>query len=168
VIPGRGAGNKAAVFRVYLFRSAVRRGILNPGICDAQVGCVVRTISVERLGPCPRHLGRLHSSFEFIGVSYAWDAAAMNESERKSSRTNTGQTEDISPKLREIFRKKRRLALAKQRQGSRCSLLVLFRVMLHIYRRMHRRMMQMFVRAFVRVNFARVLHRRADVVEPLD
>ena len=121
-----------------------------------------------RLGPRPRHPGRLHSASEFIGVSYAWDATAMNESEHESSRSNTGQPEDISPKLREIFRKKRRLALAKQRQGSRCSLLVLFRVMLHVYRRMHRRVMNMFVRAFVGVNFVRVLHRRADIVEPLD
>jgi hypothetical protein len=123
---------------------------------------------MERLGLRPRHLGRLHSASEFIGVSYAWDDTNMNESEHKASRPNTGQVEDISPKLREIFRKKRRLALAKQRQGSRCSLLVLIRVMLHVYRRMHRRVVNKFVRAFVDVNFARVLQRRADVIEPLD
>ena len=85
-----------------------------------------------------------------------------------ANRPLSGHTDDISQKLRTIFRKKRRLALAKQRQGSRCSLLVLFRVMLHVYRRMHRRVMQMFVRAFVGVNFVRVLHRRPDVVKPLD
>jgi hypothetical protein len=123
---------------------------------------------MERLGLCPRHLGRLHSSSDFFGVNYAWDDTAMNESEHKASRPNTGQVEDISPKLREIFRKKRRLALAKQRQGSRCSLLVLIRVMLHVYRRVHRRVVNKFVRAFVGVNFARVLQRRADVIEPLD
>ena len=92
----------------------------------------------------------------------------MNEPEQKLTRPDTGQVEDISPKLREIFRRKRRLALAKQRQGNRCSLLVLFRVMLHVYRRMHRRVMHLFVRAFVGVNFVRVLQRRSDVVEPLD
>lgn len=92
----------------------------------------------------------------------------MNESAHKPSRPITGEAEDISPKLREIFRRKRRLALAKERQGSRCSLLVLIRVMLHVYRRMHRRVMNKFVRAFVSVNFVRVLHRRPDVVKPLD
>ena len=86
----------------------------------------------------------------------------------KRERPAATETEDISPKLRAIFRKKRRLALARQRQGNRCSLLVLFRVVLHVYRRLHRRVMQMFVRAFVGVNFVRVLHRRPDVVEPLD
>jgi hypothetical protein len=96
------------------------------------------------------------------------DAKAMNESERKSGCANTGEPQDISPKLREIFRRKRRLALAKQRQGNRCSVLVLIRVMLHVYRRMHRRVMNRFVRAFVGVNFVRVLHRRPDVVKPLD
>jgi hypothetical protein len=92
----------------------------------------------------------------------------MNEPEQKLTHPNTGQVEDISPKLREIFRRKQRLALAKQRQGNRCSLLVLMRVMLHVYRRMHRRVMNKFVRAFVGVNFVRVLHRRPDVVKPLD
>ena len=76
--------------------------------------------------------------------------------------------QDISPKLREIFRKKRRLALARQRQSKRCSPLVLMRIMFHVYRRMHRRMVHMFVRAFVGVNLVRVLHRRPDVVKPLD
>jgi hypothetical protein len=84
------------------------------------------------------------------------------------NRPITGSADDVSQKLRIIFRKKHRLALAKQRQGSRCSLLVLFRVMLHVYRRMHRRAVNMFVRAFVGVNFVRVLHRRPDVVKPLD
>ena len=91
-----------------------------------------------------------------------------NSNEPRSNEPKTGGTEDISNKLRVIFRKKRRLALARQRQGSRCSLLVLMRVVLHVYRRMHRRVMHMFVRALVGVNFVRVLHRRSDIVEPLD
>jgi hypothetical protein len=77
-------------------------------------------------------------------------------------------TEDVSAKLRVIFRKKRRMALARQRQRNRCSLSVLVRVMFHVYRRMHRRAVYMFVRAFVGVNFVRVLHRGSDVVKPLD
>ena len=91
-----------------------------------------------------------------------------NSIEPRNNEPKTGSTEDISGKLRVIFRKKRRLALARQRQGNRCSLLVLMRVVLHVYRRMHRRVMHMFVRALVGVNFVRVLHRGADVVEPLD
>jgi hypothetical protein len=96
------------------------------------------------------------------------ESKLRNETEEKLTRSNNGQPEDISPKLREIFRRKRRLALAKQRQGNRCSLLVLVRVMLHVYRRMHRRVVNMFVRTFVGVNLVRVLHRRPDVVKPLD
>jgi hypothetical protein len=93
----------------------------------------------------------------------------MREAEPKNSnQAIAGGTDDISNKLRGIYRRRRRLALAKQRQGNRCSLLVLMRVMLHVYRRMHRRIVHMFVRAFVGVNFVRVLHRRPDVVKPLD
>jgi hypothetical protein len=77
-------------------------------------------------------------------------------------------TEDVSAKLRTIFRKKRLMALAQQRQRNRCSLLVLVRVMLHVYRRVHRRLVSPFVRALVGTNFVRVLHRRSDVVKPLD
>ncbi len=92
----------------------------------------------------------------------------LNSNEPAKIEQGMGDAQDISPKLREIFRKKRRLALARQRQGKRCSLLVLMRVMFHVYRRMHRRVVNMFVRAFVGVNLVRVLHRRTDVVEPLD
>ena len=92
----------------------------------------------------------------------------LNSNEPQSDQKGTVNSQDISPKLREIFRKKRRLALARQRHGKRCSLLVLMRVVFHVYRRMHRRVVNMFVRAFVGVNLVRVLHRRADVVEPLD
>jgi hypothetical protein len=92
----------------------------------------------------------------------------LNSNEPGNKAPETGDTQDISPKLREIFRKKRRLALARQRHGKRCSPLVLMRVMFHVYRRMHRRMVHMFVRAFVGVNLVRVLHRRPDVVKPLD
>jgi hypothetical protein len=92
----------------------------------------------------------------------------LNSNEPTNTLSAAADTQDISPKLREIFRKKRRLALARQRQGKRCSLLVLMRVMFHVYRRMHRRAMHMFVRAFVGVNLVRVLHRRPDVVKPLD
>jgi hypothetical protein len=91
-----------------------------------------------------------------------------NSNEPTKIEQGIGDAQDISPKLREIFRKKRRLALARQRHGKRCSLLVLMRVVFHVYRRMHRRVVNMFVRAFVGVNLVRVLHRRADVVEPLD
>jgi len=78
------------------------------------------------------------------------------------------RTDDVSAKLRLIFQKKRRIALARQRQRNRCSLLVLVRVMLHVYRRVHRRLVSLFVRSFVGVNLVRVLHRRSDVVKPLD
>ena len=76
--------------------------------------------------------------------------------------------DDVSNNLRVIFRRKRRLALAKQRHGKRCSLLVLLRVVFHVYRRMHRRVMHMLRRTFVGVNLVRVLHRRPDVIKPLD
>jgi hypothetical protein len=92
----------------------------------------------------------------------------LNSNEPEQIEPEVADRQDISPKLREIFRKKRRLALARQRQGKRCSPLVLMRVMFHVYRRMHRRMVHMFVRAFVGVNLVRVLHRRPDVVKPLD
>jgi hypothetical protein len=92
----------------------------------------------------------------------------LNSNEPRNMQPEAGDTQDISPKLREIFRKKRRLALAKQRHSKRCSPLVLVRVMFHVYRRMHRRMVNMLVRAFVGVNLVRVLHRRPDVVKPLD
>jgi hypothetical protein len=93
----------------------------------------------------------------------------MRESEPLNpNRPITGGTDDISTKLRVIYRKRRRLALARQRQGSGCSFSGLMRVVLHVYRRMHRRVVNMFVRAFVGVNFMRVLHRRPDVVKPLD
>jgi hypothetical protein len=92
----------------------------------------------------------------------------LNSNEPGNKLPEAGDTQDISPKLREIFKKKRRLALARQRQGKRCSLLVLVRVMFHVYRRIHRRVVHMFVRAFVGVNLVRVLHRRADVVKPFD
>jgi hypothetical protein len=92
----------------------------------------------------------------------------LNSNELSNKESGMAEPQDISPKLREIFRKKRRLALAKQRQGKRCSPLVLMRVMFHVYRRMHRRVVHMFVRAFVGVNLVRVLHRRPDVVKPLD
>ena len=88
--------------------------------------------------------------------------------EAKSTEPKPVGTDDVSNNLRVIFRRKRRLALAKQRQGKRCSLLVLMRVVFHVYRRVHRRVMHMFVRTFVGVNFVRVLHRRPDVVKPLD
>ena len=91
-----------------------------------------------------------------------------NSNEPKKDESGIGDPQDISPKLREIFRRKRRLALARQRQGKRCSPLVLLRVMFHVYRRMHRRVVNMFVRAFVGVNLVRVLHRRPDIVKPLD
>ena len=84
----------------------------------------------------------------------------------KNSQPITGDTEDVSAKLRVIFRRKRRLALARQRHRNRCSLSVLMRVVFHVYRRVHRRVMHMFVRALVGVNLVRMLHRRADVVEP--
>jgi hypothetical protein len=94
---------------------------------------------------------------------------AMREAEpHNSNRPITGGPDDISNKLRVIYRRRRRLALAKQRQGSGCSFSGLMRVVLHVYRRMHRRVVNMFVRAFVGVNFVRVLHRRPDVVKPLD
>ena len=86
----------------------------------------------------------------------------------RSNEPETASTEDVSSKLRVIFRRKRRLALARQRQRNRCSLSVLVRVMLHVYRRVHRRLMSLFVRSFVGVNFVRVLHRRPNVIEPLD
>ena len=92
----------------------------------------------------------------------------LSSNELHSNESRMAETQDISPKLREIFRKKRRLALARQRQGNRCSALVLVRVMFHVYRRMHRRVVHMFVRAFVGANLVRVLHRRPDVIEPLD
>ena len=92
----------------------------------------------------------------------------LNSNEPIKIEQGMGDAQDISPKLREIFRKKRRLALARQRHGNRCSLLVLMRVMFHVYRRMHRRVVNMFVRAFVGVNLVRVLHRRSDVIKPLD
>ena len=92
----------------------------------------------------------------------------LNSNEPANKPPENGDMQDISPKLREIFRKKRRLALARQRQGKRCSPLVLMRVMFHVHRRLHRRVVHMFVRAFVGVNLVRVLHRRPDVVEPLD
>jgi hypothetical protein len=92
----------------------------------------------------------------------------LNSNEPANKLPEAAVTQDISPKLREIFKRKRRLALARQRHGKRCSLLVLMRVMFHVYRRLHRRVVHMFVRAFVGVNLVRVLHRRPDVVEPLD
>jgi hypothetical protein len=92
----------------------------------------------------------------------------LNSNEPKQNQLGIPDTQDISPKLREIFRKKRRLALARQRQSKRCSPLVLLRVMFHVYRRVHRRVVNMFVRAFVGVNLVRVLHRRPDIVKPLD
>ena len=64
----------------------------------------------------------------------------LNSNEPRNMQPEAGDTQDISPKLREIFRKKRRLALAKQRHSKRCSPLVL----------------------------VRVLHRRPDIVKPLD
>jgi hypothetical protein len=85
--------------------------------------------------------------------------------EPKSNEPKVAGPDDVSNNLRVIFRRKRRMALAKQRQGNRCALL---RVMLHVYRRMHRRVMHFFVRTFVGVNFVRVLQRRPDVVKPLD
>jgi hypothetical protein len=85
--------------------------------------------------------------------------------EPKNSEPKTAGTHEVSNNLRVIFRRKRLLALAKQRQGNRCALL---RVVFHVYRRMHRRVMHMFVRTFVGVNLVRVLHRRPDVVKPLD
>jgi hypothetical protein len=88
--------------------------------------------------------------------------------ELKHNDLATAKTDDISKSLRVIFRRKRRLALAKQRQRSRCSWSVLLRVMFHVHRRVHRRLVNMFVRGFVGVNFVRVLHRRTNVVEPLD
>jgi hypothetical protein len=88
--------------------------------------------------------------------------------EPKNDEPKTAGPDHVSNNLRVIFRRKQRLALARERQGSRCSLLVFFRVMLHVYRRVHRRVMNMFVRALVSVNFVRVLHRRPDVVKPLD
>jgi len=91
-----------------------------------------------------------------------------NSNDPRSNDPKTGGTDDVSPKLRAIFRKKRRLALARQRQGSRCSLLVFLRVMLHVYRRVHRRVVKMFMRALVAINLTRVLQRRADIVEPFD
>jgi hypothetical protein len=91
-----------------------------------------------------------------------------NSNEPKGNEPSLGGTDDISPKLRAIFRKKRRLALARQRQGNRCSLSVLVRVVLHIYLRMHRRVVKTFMRTLVGVNFVRVLQRRTDVVKPLD
>jgi hypothetical protein len=96
-----------------------------------------------------------------------------NSNEPRSTDQNSNEltkpnTDDISKNLRVIFRRKRRLALAKQRQRSRCSWSVLLRVMFHVHRRVHRRLVNMFVRGFVGVNFVRVLHRRTNVVEPLD
>ena len=91
-----------------------------------------------------------------------------NSNEPKSNEPPADGAEDVSAKLRLIFRKRRRLAVARQRQGKGCSLSVLIRVMLHIYRRVHRRFMKLFVRAFVRVNFVRVLQGRPNVVKPLD
>jgi len=91
-----------------------------------------------------------------------------NSNEQRNDEPKSDNTEDVSAKLRVIFRRKRRLSLARQRQRSRCSLSVLIRVMLHVYRRIHRRFMGPFVRALVGVNFVRVLHRRPDVVKPLD
>lgn len=88
--------------------------------------------------------------------------------EQKINEPKSDGTEDVSAKLRVIFRRKRRLALARQRQRNRCSLSILVRVMLHVYRRMHRRLMSLFVRSLIGVNFVRVLHRRPDVVKPLD
>jgi hypothetical protein len=90
----------------------------------------------------------------------------MNEP--KNNEPKTAGPDHVSNNLRVIFRRKQRLALARERQGNRCSLLVLMRVMLHVYRRVHRRVMSRFVRAFVGVNLVRVLHRRPDVVKPLD
>ena len=92
----------------------------------------------------------------------------LNSNEPGNNESGISETQDISPKLRAIFRRKRRLALARQRQKGRCSPLVLMRVMFHVYRRVHRRVVNMFVRAFVGVNLVRVLHRRPDVVKPLD
>jgi len=88
--------------------------------------------------------------------------------EPKIDQPNTGETGDVSAKLRVIFRRKRRLALARQRHKNRCSLSVLLRVMLYVYRRVHRRLMHLFVSGLVGVNLVRMLHRRADVVEPLE
>jgi hypothetical protein len=96
------------------------------------------------------------------------DSNESNSNERRINEPATDGTADVSAKLRVIFQKKRRMALAQQRQRNRCSLLVLVRVMLHVYRRVHRRLVTLFVRALVGVNFVRVLHRRPDVVEPLD
>ena len=92
----------------------------------------------------------------------------LNSNELSNKESGMPEPQDISPKLREIFRKKRRLALAKQRHSKRCSPLVLVRVMFHVYRRMHRRMVNMLVRAFIGINLVRVLHRRPDIVKPLD
>ncbi len=79
-----------------------------------------------------------------------------------------GSAHDVSARLRGKFRTQRRLEVARERQGNRCSLSVLIRVVFHVYRRMHRRVVKMFIRAFVGLNFVRVLQGRADVVEPLD
>jgi len=92
----------------------------------------------------------------------------FNSKEQRSNEPKVHSTEDVSAKLRAIFRKKQRLALAKHRRRNRCSPSVLFRVMLHVYRRVHRRLMSLLVRSLIGVNFVRVLHRRPDVVKPLD
>ena len=85
--------------------------------------------------------------------------------ELKNNQPKTADPDDVSNHLRVIFRRKRLMALARQRQRNRCSLL---RVMLYVYRRVHRRVMHLFVRTFVGVNLVRVLQRRPDVIKPLD